>query len=271
MRNQQRSEIKDNAKMNAMKGRLELSFNQKGEKTKLSHCHHTSPLKASKALYLNDDTTATVYLMETSGGMVEGDHNNYEITVNNNSNVILIPQSSTKIYPARFNIACKQNIKITVGEYGALRWLPETIIPFANSIFKGNTSINLESSSSLIFSEIFSSGRKKSQESFEFDRFSSKTKIFIDGDLIIYDHLNLNNAPVHQLGMFEDCNYMALLWCFNTNHTISGIDIFTEGFNHGKTHRFGYTSILPNFIHFRWLSNDLCLLKEQMNKVISFY
>lgn len=271
MQNQQQMGIRANTKLNSMEGRLKLSFEDKGGKTTLSHCHHTSPLKASKALYLNDDATATVYLMETSGGMVEGDQNNYEIIVNNNSNVILIPQSSTKIYPARFNLSCKQNIKITVGEYGTLRWLPETIIPFADSIFEGNTSIHLDLNSSLIFSEIFSSGRQKSQESFKFDRFSSKTKIYVDEELIIYDHLNLNNAPVHQLGMFEECSYMALLWCFNTNHMMSKIDSFTEGYNHGKTHRFGYTSILPNFIHFRWLSNDLCLLKEQMNNVISFY
>lgn len=259
-----------NSKLNRMDGKIELAFRQKGEITRLSHSHHSSPLKASRALYLDESGRASVYLMETSGGMVEGDTNHYHISVEKDSSVSLIPQSSTKVYPAVRNLPSRQNIEIELGEQSTLTWQPETIIPFKDSIFLGETIIKLQSSSSLVFSEIFSSGREKSEESFEFKRFSSKTIIHVDEKLIVYDHVNFSKQDAFsQLGMFEDCSYMGTIWFMTPSAKLQEFEDISQHYNQSPNHRFGFTSLDDYGVHFRWLSNDLCLLKEQMKELIS--
>lgn len=256
-------------KLNRMDGELQLSFTKKGALTRLSRSHHSAPLKASKALYLDETGTASVYLMETSGGMVAGDANNYLISVDNGSRVSLIPQSATKVYPSKQNLACRQSITITLGDDSKLTWQPETIIPFKDSVFLGHTAIKLKSSSSLVFSEIFSSGRGKSAENFAFESFSSKTLISIDDQLIVFDHLNFKKQDsFSQLGMFEACTYMGTIWFIN--RSAKELDFETLCFDfQKKDHRFGFTSIDEYGVHFRWLTDDLCLLKEQMKELIA--
>ncbi|MFC0561107.1 urease accessory protein UreD [Halalkalibacter alkalisediminis] len=261
---------KPTKKLNKMQGELGLTFEKKGALTRLTKSHHSSPLKASKALYLDETGSATVYLMETSGGMVEGDVNKYRITIGNDSHVSLIPQSSTKIYPSRLDLPCRQSVDLMVGENASVRWLPETTIPFEDSIFLADTKIDLEPNSSLIFSEIFSSGRQKSAESFAFDRFSSKTQILIEGKLIAFDHLNLvqKESPYFHIGMFEDCTYMGTIWYVDPAAANQNFETFLTDFHQAKNHRFGFSRLDHYGVHFRWLSNDLCLLKEQMNELI---
>jgi urease accessory protein len=257
-----------NSKLNTMNGELSLTFEKRGSTTRLIKSHHSSPLKASKALYLDDDGRTTVYLMETSGGMVEGDMNNYSILCGNGSEVTLIPQSSTKVYPARFDLACRQNIKVNVEKDAKLTWMPETTIPFEHSIFLANTNIHLQPSSSLVFSEIFSSGRQKSAESFEFTRFSSKTLIYVEDKPIVFDHLDLTKkeSPLFQLGMFEEATYMGSIWYIDPDATKREMK---AEFPSAKNHRFGWTNLDDYGYHFRWLTTDLCLLKEQMNELIN--
>ncbi|WP_332696853.1 urease accessory protein UreD [Halalkalibacter lacteus] len=270
MQNQQL--VKTNTKLNRMNGELNLYFEKKGMRTKLTRSHHSSPLKSSKALYMDEDGTATVYLMETSGGMVEGDSNYYDISVTCDSHVSLIPQSATKVYPSRLDLPCRQSIKLIVEDQASLKWLPETIIPFENSIFHGNTKIKLHSHSSLLYSEIFSSGRQKSDESFEFNHFSSKTLIYVDEKLVVYDHLNVKkeSSPIFQLGMFEDYTYMGTLWYIAPLATKGTYEEVSRDFNEGECHRFGFTNIDHYGVHFRWLSNDLCLVKNQMTHLIHY-
>ncbi|WP_209124847.1 urease accessory protein UreD [Alkalihalobacillus sp. BA299] len=261
---------KSNSKLNQMNGQLFLSFDNLHGLTKLTHCHQSSPLKSSKALYLDDTNCATVYLVETSGGMVSGDTNEFRISLCKESEVTLIPQSSSKIYPANQHKPCMQSIDIEIEENAKLVWLPETTIPYKDSIFHSHTTIRMKPSSSLAYSEIFSSGREKSNESFLFHRFSSKAFIYVDEKLIIFDHLNLQgkNSSLFHLGMFESSTYLGTIWYINSKAKKESFAAIVNEFNTCQTHRVGLTNIDGYGLHFRWLSNDLCLIKEQMNTLL---
>ncbi|WP_169801117.1 urease accessory protein UreD [Halalkalibacter krulwichiae] len=206
--------------------------------------------------------------METSGGMVAGDWNAYTFLVEDDCDVTLIPQSSTKVYPSKFDFACRQTIEMTVGANARVKWLPETTIPFENSIFLADTKIHLQENSSLVFGEIFSSGRQKSAESFEFRRFSSKTNIYVNDQIIVFDHLDINKeaSPLFELGMFEEHTYMGSIWLIDQSLASREWEF---PFFKSASHRFGMTQLDDYGVHFRWLTNDLCLLKEQMEQVIS--
>ena len=71
----------------------------------MPHVFQQPPLKASRELYEGKDPTATVYIMESSGGMVAGDRN--DITVK------LAPDSQCTVGSA----IGFENLSVTYGRY----------------------------------------------------------------------------------------------------------------------------------------------------------
>src|SRR5690554_68912 len=98
-------------------GRLSMEFEKRRDKTVMTNCYQHPPLKASRTLYLNTNnpSEATVYMMESSGGLVEGDHNDFQVNVNEGAEVCLIPQSATLIYPSNNGVWSSQNIDVSIG------------------------------------------------------------------------------------------------------------------------------------------------------------
>ena len=62
-------------------------------------------------------------------------------------------------------------------EGAMLEFLPDSVIPFANSRFSQNSKIHLADDAGLIWWEIFSAGRLAHNEAFGFERFSTQTSI----------------------------------------------------------------------------------------------
>ena len=75
----------------------------------MPHVYQQPPLKASRELYEGQDPTATVYIMESSGGMVAGDRNDITVKLAPDSRARLVQQSALKIYPSHTGEACLLN------------------------------------------------------------------------------------------------------------------------------------------------------------------
>ena len=60
----------------------------------MPHVYQQPPLKASRELYEGKDPTATVYIMESSGGMVAGDRNDITVKLAPDSSARLVQQSA---------------------------------------------------------------------------------------------------------------------------------------------------------------------------------
>ena len=109
----------------------------------MPHVFQQPPLKASRELYEGDDPTATVYVMESSGGMVAGDRNDISIRLLPGSRARIIQQSALKVYRSHTGETCVQSIDVELAEESRLEWMPEVIIPFADSKFQMETTIRL--------------------------------------------------------------------------------------------------------------------------------
>ncbi|WP_078551505.1 urease accessory protein UreD [Bacillus alkalicellulosilyticus] len=258
-------------KVNELHGNLSLTFAKRGKQTKLTSNFATPPLRASRSLYLDHDDRATVYLIETSGGMVAGDYNKTSIELEANSHGRLIQQSSTKIYPSEFGRACNQVTDIKLAEDSSLYWVPETIIPYKDSIYNGQTKIQLEPSSTLLYGEIISSGREKSNESFEFTSFQSCTDIRLQDECISYDSLRFLKGQFEptKLGMFESGTYLGSVWYYSPLVTGTDRDEINHLLSASSNHRAASTHFHRSGIYVRWISNDLCLVKKEMTNVFS--
>ncbi len=209
-----------------------LKFQKKNGRTRLTDCYQQSPLKASRELYIsNNNEKATVYLMESSGGLVAGDCNEYEVHLSNQANVSLVQQSALKVYPSINEQRSTQRVFIQLDQDTRLEWLPETIIPFKDAQFYGNTQIRMKKGSTLLWGEIISPGREKGNECFRYKDFRTSFQIWVEEECLAYDTLTLSPAsmPLQQIGLLGESLYIGSLWFVSPAvHSISMKDIHDE-------------------------------------------
>ncbi|WP_102348143.1 urease accessory protein UreD [Bacillus sp. Marseille-P3661] len=250
-------------------GKLELVFEHRQQRTKLIDCYQAPPLKASRALYPNHDHQATVFLMESSGGLVAGDLNEYKIHVKEGGSVCLKPQSATKVYPSFNELPSRQSVSIVLEDRAELVWDREEIIPFKDSKFIGSSSVEMRKSSTLLWGEILYPGRDKRGECFLFQECNTHLEVWVEDDCIVYDSLSLNPSKqqLKCIGALEGYNYIGSAW-FISPH-VENIDEgkLIQELTRTIDHKAGITKLNGNGILVRWLSNSLPLLKREMEKV----
>ncbi|MDO5044966.1 MAG: urease accessory protein UreD, partial [Coriobacteriia bacterium] len=99
-------------------GTLKLHFRHDGRRCILNDVYQTPPLKVMRPLYINQNDTqeAEVILVDTSGGLLPGNHNRFEITLDSGAHVALRPQAATLIHPSFDGSVSKQDIVIELKE-----------------------------------------------------------------------------------------------------------------------------------------------------------
>lgn len=80
---------------------------------------------------------ATVFLVEFSGGLLVGDRNVYNITIEEKTEIILNPQPATEVYPDFNDKPSEQKVLITIKEHASLEWEREEVITFQATKFHG--------------------------------------------------------------------------------------------------------------------------------------
>lgn len=250
-------------------GCLSLKFAKRGQKTIMTNCYQIPPLKASRVLYLNpaNPSEATVYMVETSGGLVAGDQNNYQIDVKEGADVILIPQSATKIYPSFNGMWSSQNIDVSIASRASLAWKTEAVIPFEKAKFRGKTVIHMAQDSTLLWGEILSPGRDKHGEKFQYSDVKTNFQVWMEENCLIYDALffSPDHMDLGQLGLLEDHLYIGSMWFVAP--TLQQMDI--RKLNE-ELQRFEHIKVCASLlegkaVNVRWLASDLVLLKQEMN------
>lgn len=251
-------------------GQLQLSFRYHRGKTQMSDKYQQPPLRASHTLYVDDDSSkATVYLVETSGGLVSGDLNSYHITLEKNAQVNLIPQSATKVYPALEDQHSRQEITIELAEEACLRWFPETTIPFQDANFRSKIKINLTESSTLLFGEILSPGREKSGEVFQFKRWQSLFEVWLQGkECLVYDALILEPDRLEhsQIGLLEKYKYVGYLWFISPVAVRLDESVVQDQLKQSENMKASVTRIDKHGLHLRWMSTNLLEMKKSMHE-----
>lgn len=261
--------MRNTTRYQTLAGELVLTFQGLEGKTYLTNCYQQPPLKVSRALYSNECGHASVYLIDTSGGIACGDQNQIMITATNHASAEMIQQSATKIYPARLSeTMSRQAITITVAEGSKFYWLPETTIPFAGSRFKQTIELQVDASSTCYFADILSPGREKHDETFQYKTIDSSLRIFYDNHLLAYDRLHFQPGDKKQIGLLDNY-YFGSAW-YISDSIPEELAIIQNRMTKHPAIRCAVTELDPVGLHARWLSDDLCLLKEQMAQFQAF-
>jgi urease accessory protein len=168
---------------------LELVLFHDGERTCVERRASKNQLSASRPLFL----TATLphfYLINTSGGLVQGDRLNVAVALKHHAGACMMTQSANKIYGMEKNCAVQHNeIRLDSGAY--LEFVPEPNIPYGGSRFFQSTTIHLKKNSTLFYWDIIYPGRYARGEEFLYDIYYSGLDMLIEGEPALIDTIRI--------------------------------------------------------------------------------
>lgn len=142
----------------------------------LSTLHRRAPLIVQQALYWDEEMPGLpcVYMISNSGGILQGDRNTIEIDVAAGAQAHVTTQAATRVHEMDANFAT-QTQQFVLGAHSYLEYIPHPLIPHRHARFVQRTSISIDPTATVIFSDILMAGRKYYGEGelFAYDLFSS--------------------------------------------------------------------------------------------------
>lgn len=167
--------------MGSMTTELRLKIGTYKENTVLLDSYCTSPAKIGIPR-VNSDRLKIIIMM-ASPGLLKGDQLFYDIKCEKNTKTFITDQSYTKIFNTGNGNAVRTGT-IQLRENASLYWRPLAVIPFTNSNFSGNTTIEMESDSELLYTDILSAGRIAHGELFYMKAYRNKVTVKENGHAV---------------------------------------------------------------------------------------
>jgi urease accessory protein len=156
---------------NLVDGRLNLYFDYDAvdQRTRLLVREQQPPLRVVRAFPLPYGGTL-VHLHNLSGGVLGGDRLALTVAVAPGAYAQLTSTGATRLYRSRPEVPpAIQTNSIQVGENGLLEYLPDPLIPFADSRYRQQTRIMLSDGAGLFWWETVAPGRLARGERFAYD------------------------------------------------------------------------------------------------------
>lgn len=150
-------------------------------------------------------------LGSSSPGILNGDELLIRVEVGSGSFLHLTTQSYQRLF--NMHSGASQQMNINVGKGASFIFLPHPTVPHRRSSFTANNKIYLSKSSTLLWSEILTCGRKLSGEMFSFSKYQSITEIYVDHQLVLKENLLIQPAlmKVSNIGNMEGFSHQATL------------------------------------------------------------
>ena len=165
-------------------GILQLSFHYDVQraKTTLAKQRSEPPLCVQRAVYCEEALAdmAYVYIASTSGGMLQGDTYAMDFEMGKQTKAHITTQGATRIYGTNNNISkCNttQSLCISLQEHAYLEYIPDQIIPYADSEFSQDATFLVHETATLVYSEMITPGRVGMGESFRYKSCNLKMRV----------------------------------------------------------------------------------------------
>ena len=191
-------------------GRLGLYFTWDCERslTQLTVREQRPPLQVIRAFPLPTGG-ALVHVHNISGGVLGGDRLALDIEVGPGAQAQLTTTSATRLYRCRPQVPdALQASVIRVREGALLEYLPDPLIPFADSRYQQRTRIDLEAGAGLFWWEMVAPGRVARGESFAYQHLFLGLHIAAQGRSIAIENLRLEPqcralSSLARLGLYD--------------------------------------------------------------------
>ena len=170
---------------------LQFHYSDAKQQTYLKVMHQTPPLRVVRA-FSEKDGAALVHLHNVSGGVLGGDVLHLSAAVGPQAQAQLTTTGATRIYKHRAGYPdAAQYTCFSVGANGILEYLPDMLIPFAQSRYRQHTRIQLDRGAGLFWWEIVAPGREAHNEVFAYDLLETAVDIVVDQRPVAIERLRI--------------------------------------------------------------------------------
>jgi urease accessory protein len=149
------------------------------------------------------------HLHNVSGGVLDNDDLRLQVEVGPDARAQLTTTGATRVYRSRSADAIsRQQTDIIVRERGLLEYLPDPLIPYAQSRFEQSTTIELLDEATLFSWEMIAPGREASGEVFAYHALRSSLDLRVGGKRVALERFAIepklrNPASPARLGRFR--------------------------------------------------------------------
>lgn len=228
---------------------LKLEYDSDRRKTIVRDLYTKGPIHAQRALYLEESlpSMAYMYIMSTSGGILQGDRYRMDIALSKGTSAHITTQGATRIYRMERNYAT-QIINVDLEADSYFEFIPDQIIPYRQSRFYQTLKMRVHDSATMIYSEMVVPGRVASGESFEYDICYMKA-VGLNQD----DHLRFTDIAIlepkvknlNQLGVLNERTVVGSVYLLCPNTAVKSLKDELNSILSHNTEVVSGASILP--------------------------
>lgn len=197
--------------MDKWHAQLKIIYKNENEKTVPIFLDHHGPLIIQKPFYPED--VCHTYLLHPPGGVAGCDELEYDITLNDNSYVLLTSPGYTKFYTTELNEVSTSNIKFNVANGAFLEYLPLGSIFFQGTNTKNYISFNLENNGNFFYKDVLVFGNPVINDVFS-GTVTNSLKVLKNNKLVYQDVSFINgNTTIQNFSGLGNYRYLGIMLC----------------------------------------------------------
>jgi len=195
--------------MSRWTGELRLDVENRRGKTVAKSVYFQGALKVMRPIYHNGTGEVCYYILNPGGGYLDGDRYRMNIKVGEKARLTLTTQSATKVYRTPKTHAY-QETEMFLKKGSVLEYIPDPLIAYQNARYKQKNVIYMEKGATLLYSDIITPGWSPDGERFSYDSIQLINEIYLDHELVAYDHIKLSPAlqNIESIGLMEGFSHL---------------------------------------------------------------
>ena len=179
-------------KLQRSSGSVRLSFKRYGLRTVLGTLYQDGCYK-SRFPRTNVQKPAEAILINTSGGLTDGDNLSCFAAWDSSTAALITTQAAERIYRSR-DVAAIVHSELSIGECATACWLPQETILFDGGCLDRTTVVDMAPGSRLFAAESIVFGRANMGEVCQTGRLFDRWRIRIDGRLVFADSVLFDDS-----------------------------------------------------------------------------
>ncbi|MBZ0242306.1 MAG: urease accessory protein UreD [Bacteroidales bacterium] len=229
------------------------------EQTILKDVYFTPPFNLVEVRENKKNPLLEMMVMSSSPGILNDDFYDINIEVIDGSALNLQTQSYQRIFVSEKGT--NQNMHISVGEDAYFSHAPHPVVPHRGARYTARNSIKIKDSSTLLWAEILTCGRKYMAEGelFQFKKHHAITEIFQEGVLIFKDNLYIvpEEIDLKQFGQYEEYTHQGSLFFIAPETDVEGrMNRISDRLSKEEGISYGISKLLDNAYLLRILGNE---------------
>jgi urease accessory protein len=147
----------------------------------------------------------SVVLLLLSGGLLDGDEVSIDVVVEPGARLALRTQAATQVHAGR----SRQTLHASVGEHAWLSYLPQAVVPHADSEYHSQTLIDMQANSRVLLAEALAAGRVQHGEQFAFTQVRLDLDVWRAGELVARERALVRPDRAVQAAQFGAATHTA--------------------------------------------------------------